>query len=193
VQDLKLVISIQDQGAGFDTKCVPDPLSPENVFAESGRGLFLMKSLMDEVKTRRLGSRGMKITMTKYHSDTQLKEDSHMAMMMTITTRTASGVTILDLNGRLILGEETASLRDNLKSLVSTGQKKILLNMEGVSYVDSSGLGALVGGYTSVAALGGQLKLEKLNKKAKDLLQITKLLTVFEVFEDEDVAVKSFK
>ena len=191
MKGVKLVISIQDEGAGFDTKRVPDPLRPENVFSEHGRGLFLMKSLMDDVKTRRLATRGMKITMTKYHSEVTFKEEAKMAL--TVTSRTLSGVTVLDLNGRLILGEETANLRDNLKSLVSTGQKKILLNMEGVSYIDSSGLGALVGGYTSVAAMQGQLKLMKLSKKAKDLLQITKLLTVFEVFDDEEAAIKSYK
>jgi anti-sigma B factor antagonist len=114
-------------------------------------------------------------------------------MAFTVTSRPAGRVTILDLNGRLILGEETASLRDMLKSLASTGQTRILLNMEGVSYIDSAGLGALVGGYTSVAALQGQLKLVKLTKKAKDLLQLTKLLTVFEIFEDEEEAVESFK
>ena len=114
-------------------------------------------------------------------------------MELTLTSRPAGRVTILDLNGRLILGEATANLRNNLKDLVSTGQKRILLNMEGVSFIDSSGLGALVGGYTSVTALQGQLKLARLPKKAKDLLQLTKLFTVFEIFEDEETAVESFK
>ena len=114
-------------------------------------------------------------------------------MALTVTSRPAGRVTILDVNGRLVLGEETANLRDNLKRLVSTGQKRILLNMECVSYIDSSGLGALVGGYTSVTAQQGQLKLVKLTKKAKDLLFLTKLLTVFEIFEDEETAVESFQ
>lgn len=114
-------------------------------------------------------------------------------MALTVTSRPANRVTILDLNGRLILGEETANFRNNLKSLISTGQNRILLNMEGVSYIDSSGLGALVGAYTSVAATQGQLKLVKLPPKAKHLLQLTKLLTVFEIFEDEEAAVESFK
>jgi anti-sigma B factor antagonist len=114
-------------------------------------------------------------------------------MELTVTSRPAGRVTILDLNGRLILGEETANLRDSVKNLVSTGQNRILLNLEGVTYLDSSGLGALVGGYTSVTALHGQLKLVKLSKKAKDLLNLTRLLTVFEIFEDEETAVESFK
>jgi anti-sigma B factor antagonist len=114
-------------------------------------------------------------------------------MPLTVTSRPAGRVTIVDLNGRLILGEETANLRTTLKNLVSTGQTRILLNMEDVSYIDSSGLGALVGAYTSVASQQGQLKLAKLSKKTRDLLQMTRLVTVFEVFDDEELAVDSFK
>jgi anti-sigma B factor antagonist len=112
---------------------------------------------------------------------------------LTVSTRPANEVTIVDLNGRLTLGEETASLRDAVKHLASTGQLRILLNMEDVNHIDSAGLGALVGAYTSVAERQGQLKLTKLTKKVKDLLQLTKMLTVFEIFEDEETAIESFK
>lgn len=191
LQGRKLVMTIRDEGPGFDMRRIPDPLNPANIFSESGRGLFLIKSLMDEVKTRHLVPCGMQVIMIKYHAQTISKEDESMAL--TVASRQVGEVTVLDVNGRLILGEETATLRETLKGLVAKGQKKLLLNMAGVSYIDSSGLGALVGAYTTVAAMQGQLKLENLSKKAKDLLQITRLLTVFEVFEDEGAAVNSFK
>jgi anti-sigma B factor antagonist len=103
------------------------------------------------------------------------------------------GVSVVDLNGRIVLGEATTTLREVLQNLASQGQKKILLNLSEVSYIDSSGLGALVSGYTTVTSQSGQLKLLNLTSKVRDLLQITKLLTVFEVFTDEASAVRSFK
>jgi len=107
--------------------------------------------------------------------------------------RQVDGVAVVDLSGRIVLGEATTTLREVLQSLASQGQKKILLNLSDVSYIDSSGLGALVSGYTTVTGQAGQLKLLNLTSKVKDLLQITKLLTVFEVFTDEASAVRSFK
>jgi anti-sigma B factor antagonist len=108
-------------------------------------------------------------------------------------SRQVNGVAVLDLSGRIVLGEATTTLREALQNLVSQGQKKILLNLGEVGYIDSSGLGALVSGYTTVTSQSGQLKLLNLTAKVKDLLQITKLLTVFEVFTDEASAVRSFK
>jgi anti-sigma B factor antagonist len=107
--------------------------------------------------------------------------------------RQVDGVAVVDLSGRIVLGEATTTLREVLQNLASQGQKKILLNLAEVSYIDSSGLGALVSGYTTVTGQAGQLKLLNLTAKVKDLLQITKLLTVFEVFTDEASAVRSFK
>ena len=114
-------------------------------------------------------------------------------MSLKITDRKADGVTVLELHGRIVLGEETTSLRETLKNLVGRGEKKILLNLAGVSYIDSSGLGTLVGGYTTVTGQQGQLKLLNLTKKVHDLLQVTKLLTVFDVFDEEAKAVGSFR
>lgn len=114
-------------------------------------------------------------------------------MSLKTSARKVDGVTVLDLSGRLVLGEESSSFRDTLKNLASQGQKKILLNLADLSYIDSSGLGALVSGYTTLAGQQGQLKLLNLTKKIQDLLQITKLLTVFEVYTDEKTALKSFK
>ena len=107
--------------------------------------------------------------------------------------RQVDGVTIVDLNGRIVLGEATTALRELLQNLVSQGQKQILLNLAEVSYIDSSGLGALVSGFTTLKGQEGNLKLLNLTKKVQDLLQITKLLTVFEVYSDEATAVQSFQ
>jgi len=101
-------------------------------------------------------------------------------------------VSVIDVSGRITLGEGSSTLRDALRGLVTQGQKKILLNLGEVSYIDSSGIGELVSGFTSVTNSGGQLKLLNLTKRVKDLLQITKLYTVFDVHESEASAVRSF-
>jgi len=107
-------------------------------------------------------------------------------------TRQLDGVTIVDLAGRITLGEGSVTLRDAVRELLNRGQKKILLNLADVSYIDSSGIGELVSGFTTVTNQGGQLKLLNLTKKVHDLLQITKLYTVFEVHTDEPSAIRSF-
>jgi anti-sigma B factor antagonist len=109
-----------------------------------------------------------------------------------LTTRQVGDVTAIDVSGRITLGEGSAALREALRDLVGKGQKKILLNLGDVSYIDSSGIGELVSGFTTVTNSGGNLKLLNLNKRVKDLLQITKLYTVFEVHEDEAAAIRSF-
>src|SRR5499427_2645500 len=111
---------------------------------------------------------------------------------MKISTRQVDGVTILDLGGRITLGEGSVQLRDSVRDLLAKGQKKILLNLGEVNYIDSSGIGELVSAFTTVTNSGGQLKLLNLNKRVKDLLQITKLYTVFDVHEDEAAAIRSF-
>jgi anti-sigma B factor antagonist len=101
-------------------------------------------------------------------------------------------VSVVDVTGRITLGEGSSALRDLMRELVGKGQKKILLNLGEVSYIDSSGIGELVSGFTTVTNSGGELKLLNLNKRVKDLLQITKLYTVFDVHEDEAGAIRSF-
>ncbi len=113
-------------------------------------------------------------------------------MSMTIHTRQVDGVTILDLSGRIVLGEGSVQLRDSIKELVTKGQKHILLNLGDVNYIDSSGLGELVSAYTTVKNAGGELKLLNLTKKVHDLLQITKLYTVFDIKDDETSAISAF-
>jgi anti-sigma B factor antagonist len=109
-----------------------------------------------------------------------------------LSTRQVGDVSVVDVAGRITLGEGSSALRDTLRDMVSKNQKKILLNLGEVSYIDSSGIGELVSGFTTVANSGGHLKLLNLTKRVKDLLQITKLYTVFDVHEDEAAAVRSF-
>jgi anti-sigma B factor antagonist len=111
---------------------------------------------------------------------------------MKLTTRQVDGVTILDLSGRITLGEGSVQLRDAIRDLLSKGQKLILLNLADVNYIDSSGIGELVSAYTTVRNQGGELKLLNLTKKVHDLLQITKLYTVFDVKDDEASAIASY-
>jgi anti-sigma B factor antagonist len=111
---------------------------------------------------------------------------------MKLKTRQVDGVTILDCSGRITLGEGSVQLRDAVRDLLSKGSKKILLNLGDVTYIDSSGIGELVSAFTTVRNQGGDLKLLNLTKKIHDLLQITKLYTVFDVKDDEASAVASF-
>ena len=113
-------------------------------------------------------------------------------MSVKLNTRQVGDVSVIDVAGRITLGEGSSALRDTLRDMVSKNQKKILLNLGEVSYIDSSGIGELVSGFTTVTNSGGNLKLLNLNKRVKDLLQITKLYTVFDVHEDEAAAIRSF-
>jgi anti-sigma B factor antagonist len=114
-------------------------------------------------------------------------------MALSVASRESNGVTVLDLKGRITLGEGSVQVRDAIRGLVGKGKKSILLNLGDVSYIDSSGLGELVGAYTSAKNQGAALKLLKLTQKVHDLLQLTKLYTVFDVYDDETQAVASFK
>ena len=111
---------------------------------------------------------------------------------MQIEERTVGDVLILDVKGRITLGEGDELLKDKVNSLLNQGQKKIVLNLAAVPYIDSAGLGEIVRTYTTVSRQGGNLKLLNLTKRITDLLSITKLLTVFETFESENDAVRSF-
>jgi len=110
---------------------------------------------------------------------------------MDIKERVVDGVSVLDLAGKIVLGED-AQVKERIRDLLADGQKKILLNLGDVSYIDSAGLGALISCYTTTRREGGQLKLVNLTKRIQDLLAITKLITVFDTYEDEAAAVASF-
>jgi anti-sigma B factor antagonist len=114
-------------------------------------------------------------------------------MILRATYRDAGPVTVLDMSGRITLGDGSALLRKTLRELLEQKRSRILLNLADVDYIDSSGIGELVSGYTSVKNRGGELKLLHLTKKVHDLLQITKLYTVFDVYSDEQIAVRSFR
>ena len=111
---------------------------------------------------------------------------------MQIEERIVNEVTILDLKGKITLGEGDEALKDKINSLILQNRKRILLNLEDVPYIDSAGLGEIVRTYTTVSRQGGQLKRVNLTKRITDLLSITKLLTVFETFETEPEALKSY-
>ena len=113
-------------------------------------------------------------------------------MSVKLNTRQVGDVSVVDVAGRITLGEGSSALRDTLRDMITKNHKKILLNLGDVNYIDSSGIGELVSGFTTVTNSGGQLKLLNLNKRVKDLLQITKLYTVFDVHEDEAGAIRSF-
>ena len=113
-------------------------------------------------------------------------------MALKMTDRVVDGVDVVAMEGRIVLGEESTALREKVKSLLASGQKKIVLNMNNVTYIDSSGLGALVASHTSARGQGASLKLCHLGAKFQEILQVTKLVTVFDVYPTEAAAVASF-
>jgi len=113
-------------------------------------------------------------------------------MSVSIEIRLVQGVQVLDVNGRITLGEGATELRDAVRSVIRDGGKKVLLNLGEVAYIDSSGLGALVSSFATMNNAGGQIKLLNVTKRVQDLLLITKLLTVFETYDDEPTALRSF-
>ena len=114
-------------------------------------------------------------------------------MSIKISIRNVENVAVIDLTGRVTLGEASGSLRDTIKDLISKGDKNILLNLAGVTYIDSSGLGEIVGAFATVGNSGGRLKLLGLQQRVHDLMQLTKLYSVFEIFTDEPEAIQSFR
>jgi len=109
-----------------------------------------------------------------------------------MTDRDVSGVNVLDIEGRIVLGEESNSFREKVKGLLAAGKKKIVLNLANVSYIDSAGLGTLVATFHSARSQGATLKLMNLGSKFKDMLQVTKLMTVFDTYDSESAAIQSF-
>jgi anti-sigma B factor antagonist len=112
-------------------------------------------------------------------------------MTLKVETRQADGVTVMSCQGRIVFGEEAAELRENLKRVLSS-TRQVVLNLSGVSYIDSGGLGTLVGVYSSARAAGADIKLTGLGQRLRDVLQITKLVTVFEVYDTEQEAIATF-
>jgi anti-sigma B factor antagonist len=113
-------------------------------------------------------------------------------MQLRMSTRTLEGALVVDCSGRLVFGEESASLRDMVKKLIAE-KPEIVMNLREVNYIDSGGLGTLVSLFTTARNAGGAVKLASLSQRVGDLLQVTKLLTIFEVFDNEEAAARSFK
>ncbi len=113
-------------------------------------------------------------------------------MALRMTKRDVSGVSVIDIDGRIVLGEESNSFRENVKSLLAAGKKKIILNLTQVTYIDSAGLGTLVAAFHSARSQGATLKLVNLGSKFKEVLQLTKLITVFDTYDSESAAIQSF-
>jgi anti-sigma B factor antagonist len=113
-------------------------------------------------------------------------------MSLKITNSEMDGVSLVALNGRIVLGEESNALREELKSLIAAGKKKIVLNMAEIDYIDSSGLGALVAAHLSAKTAGASIRLSDLGNKFHEVLQLTKLLTIFDVYDTQAAAVASF-
>jgi anti-sigma B factor antagonist len=113
-------------------------------------------------------------------------------MAVTFETKVAGNVCVLTPQGKIVIGEEVTAVREKIKGLLKDGTKNILLNLGDVSYIDSTGVGALVGSFTTIRNQGGQMKLSNLSQRVRDILLVTKLLTVFDVYESETEGVKSF-
>jgi anti-sigma B factor antagonist len=126
-------------------------------------------------------------------ADAQETSEGEQPMSMILTQRRLDDVVILDPSGKITIGEGTIMLREHIRKALDAGDRKFLINLNDVDYIDSSGLGELVSSFTTVRGLGGQLKLLHLTRRVRDLLQITKLLTVFETFESEAEALKSLR
>jgi anti-sigma B factor antagonist len=189
----RIAVTIRDQGEGFDPGKVPDPLSKDNLLRESGRGLLLIRAFVDELQIRPASPHGTELQLVKYSSRSESHQDQkEEEMSLSASIREVDGVSIVDLSGRITLGEASGKLRETVRGLLGSGKKRILLNLGDVTYIDSSGLGELVSSYTTAANQGAKVKLLNVQKKVHDLLQITKLYTVFESHDEETDAVLSF-
>jgi len=195
IEGSRFIARIADDGEGFDYESLPDPLAKENLLQSSGRGIFLIRSFVDEFQVRRRSPAGTEVILIKHRTfedNRQVTGEEAHSVSVKLSTRQVGDVCVVDVAGRITLGDGSSALRDAVRDLVGKNQKKILLNLADVSYIDSSGIGELVSGFTTVTNNGGQLKLLKLTKRVQDLLQITKLYTVFDVHEDEAHALRSF-
>lgn len=188
----RLRITVRDQGEGFNPGDVPDPTAGDNILRTSGRGLLLMRAFMDDVIVRSGAAGGTEVVLVKSLPVLPGGGEEESKVSLSASIREVDGVSILDLSGRITLGEGSGKLRDTVREVLGTGQKKILINLKGVDYIDSSGLGELVSSYTTAANQGAKVKLCNVKEKVDNLLQITKLYTVFEVLNSESEAIISF-
>lgn len=194
VTDDALLIRIDDEGDGFDFARVEDPRAPDRRLLPHGRGLWLMRSFVDELHVERCPEGGTSVILRARLARPFRPSGTlgNSEAIMKITQRTSGDVTILDVNGKLTIGEGDYLLREAVRSALAEGKRKVLINLAEVTAIDSSGIGELVSSYTTASHQGGKLKLLNPTRKIYDLLVITQLISVFEVFDSENEAVESF-
>lgn len=189
----ELTVGVRDEGPGFDPAEVPDPRSPQGLLAARGRGLLLMRSFMDEVTCVASLPFGNVVTLrTSLRRQPSPIPFQKEKAGMPAKTRTSGDVTIIDFSGKITIGIGDVELRDAVRGALDAGATKLLINMAGVTTVDSCGIGELVSSYTTSVHRGAKLKLINLTAKVRDLLRITQLITIFDVYDNESEAIESF-
>lgn len=192
----ELAIRVEDEGAGFDLSHLDDPLAPENILRPNGRGIHFMKSFMDGIQYDSGLGGGTVVTLrkkiTESTADSSQDKDRGGNLRMDVSKRQAGDVTILDLKGKITIGTGDVQLRNAVQDVMNSGAMKVLINMAGISTIDSSGIGELVSAYTTATNRGAKLKLINLPAKVTDILTITQLITVFDVFDSEEQGIQSF-
>lgn len=189
----ELVIRIEDEGPGFDPSAIRDPLDPENILRPNGRGILFMRKFMDDVEYSLRPGGGTVVTLRKRLAGRNLESKREERALMRVTTRTRGDVTIIDLNGKITIGAGDIALRNAVHQAIESGVKKVLINLHEVTTIDSSGVGELVSAYTTATNRGTRLKLVNLPDKVADILTVTQLITVFDVYDSEDDAIAAFQ
>ncbi|MCX5214211.1 anti-sigma factor antagonist [Kitasatospora sp. NBC_00240] len=194
VADGHVVVTVTDDGPGFDPGACPDPRTPERLLLPGGRGVFLMHHLMDGVDFAFPPDGGTRVTLRKSILATHGSDGgtSEGEPLMQISTRKSGDVTVLDFKGRITIGVGDVALRSAVREALESGATKILLNLADVTAIDSSGVGELVSCYTTTNHRGAKLALLNLPPKVQDILYITQLISVFNVYDNEDEAVQGF-
>ena len=199
LEESDLVIRILDHGNGFEPSLVGNPLDKENLLKPNGRGIFYMGKFMDDIRYNFGPSGGTELTLRKrvtlrkaVDPQSSISDDIEEEIGMKIGVRQLHGVTILDPKGKITIGSGDVALRESILEALDSGSQKILINLQNVSTIDSSGIGELVAAYTTVTNREAQLKLSNLSPKVTDILQITQLATVFQVEESEEDALRAF-
>ncbi|WP_161604926.1 anti-sigma factor antagonist [Myxococcus xanthus] len=190
----RVTVSVRDEGAGFDVAAIPDALAPAHRLKPSGRGVLLMRALMDAVELSPHPEGGTVVRLSKQQPRSAHHTPGERTMSeLNIRERQSGDVTLFELAGRITIGAGDTVLRETVRTAIQDGRKNLVLNLAEVTYLDSAGLGELVSSYTTTSREGGRLKLLSPSRKVQDLLMITKLITVFDVYDTEQAAVNSFK